>query len=134
MNCGINKLLVQRLLDRKGTIANRVRQIAPLSQMVETGEIDGSMKMASSITSSSINALLNIANQLVGNRSGLSLVDRAFRSGLIGFCALLSPTEVEQAVQSATDSGTWHLTFQRITETTAPYLEKPQTSSETVRY
>ena len=118
---------------KKEVINKRERmQERRIAQMVETAEIDGAMKMASSITTSSINALLNIANQLVGHRSGLSLVDTAFRSGLIGFCALLSPTEVEQTVQSTTDSGTWHLTFQRITETTAPYLEKTQTLSETV--
>jgi len=56
----------------------------------------------------------------------------AFRAGLLGFCVFLSPNEAEQAVSSETESGTWHLRFQRITETTAPYLEKPEASSETV--
>jgi hypothetical protein len=53
----------------------------------------------------------------------------AFRTGLLGFCVFLSPKE---AYSSETESGTWHLRFQRITETNAPYFEKPQVLSETV--
>jgi formylglycine-generating enzyme required for sulfatase activity len=59
-------------------------------------------------------------------------ISPSFRTSFYGLRVAFSATEAEQVVVSATAPGTWHLTYRRATETTAPHLEQPRVLSENV--
>lgn len=61
-----------------------------------------------------------------------SMTIRAFTYAILGISVLLSLVDPKQTLSKETQSGTWHLKFEKLTETTSPQFEKPQVSSDSV--